>query len=141
MGLVVWASAAVTAAFILLTVAQTREAYPNLPQRVPIHFDFAGRPNAYGPRPMIWMLVGVQLLCAAMFGLSGYAIAAQMPGTHGSLAGLALVAPIVTAMLWRAQMLLLDVAPASEHRVSMGAFWLFYAAGLATILAIVVFIR
>lgn len=141
MGLLLWACAAVTAAFILLTVAQTREAYPQLPQRVPIHFNFAGRPDAYGPRPMIWMLSGVQLLCAAVFVLAGYAIAAHLPGTHGSLQGLALVAPIVTAMLWRAQMLLLDAARAPAQRVPMSAFWLFYTGGIAAILAIVTFIR
>ncbi|HZZ65588.1 MAG TPA: DUF1648 domain-containing protein, partial [Candidatus Baltobacteraceae bacterium] len=136
MGFLLWACAAVTAVFILLTLAQTREAYPELPARVPIQFDFAGRPSTYGPRPMIWIVVGVQLLCAAIFVLAGYAIAARLPGTHGSVRGLALLAPIVTAMLWRAQVLLLDVARAPAHRVPMGAFWLFYAAGLAAILAI-----
>lgn len=132
---------AVAAAFILLTIAQTREAYPELPERVPTHLDFAGRPNGYGPRPMIWLLVGVQIFCAIIFVLVAYALAARLPGTHGSLPGLALMAPLIMAMLWRAQRLLLEAARAPDRRVRMGPFWLFYITGLTAIIAIIVFVR
>ena len=55
------------ATFVLGTVALTVGQYRALPSRVPLHFGFTGVANAYGPRPSIWVGVGVQLLLAAAY--------------------------------------------------------------------------
>ena len=33
-------------------------AYPFLPGRIPVHMDVAGRPDGYGPKIVLWGIVG-----------------------------------------------------------------------------------
>lgn len=33
--------------------------YPTLPETIPTHFDFAGRPDAWGPRSSVFLLAGI----------------------------------------------------------------------------------
>jgi hypothetical protein len=66
-----------------------------------------------------------------------YAIATGAPNTHGSVRGLAVFAPCILAILWRAQALLISIAKSGRDRVPMRGFWLFFAVmlGAATLSA------
>lgn len=119
---------------MLVTIAQTREAYPKLPQRVPINISINGTASQYGPRPLVWLPVGIQLVCCAGLLFAGYAIAVQLPGTHGSLRGVAIIAPVILAMIWRVQQLLLAIALSQQRRANMGAFWAFFAGCMAVVI-------
>lgn len=37
------------------TIGMTVRSYPNLPDRVPYHFDLYGNPDQFGPRPMVFI--------------------------------------------------------------------------------------
>jgi|HubBroStandDraft_1064217.scaffolds.fasta_scaffold15252_4 hypothetical protein len=117
-------------AIIALTAAITAMQYASLPERVPIHLSIDGTPDGYGPRPMIWFIVGTQVFCIVLFVLSGMAIAGHAPGTHGSLAGLPVFAVCILALLWRGQVQLLAAAK-SATPVPMLGLWVFLAASLA----------
>lgn len=123
--------AAVAAAVVLITFLQTRVDYGALPDRVPMSIALNGTVNAYGPRAAIWLLPAVQVLCAAIFLGAGYALATNAPGAHGSLRGMAVFAPCVLAILWRAQRLIISGAKSSGTRVSIGGFWLFFVVMMA----------
>lgn len=58
---------AVGAAIIIVTIAFTASRYRELPDRIPLHFGITGIADSYGPRPFIWLVVGMQLLCAAVY--------------------------------------------------------------------------
>lgn len=40
--------------------------YPQLPDRIPTHFNFAGDPDAWGSKSTIWLLVGIMVLLYAL---------------------------------------------------------------------------
>lgn len=48
-----------------ITIAITAREYRSLPERVPLHFGFDGRPGNYGPRPAIWLIVLIQVVIFA----------------------------------------------------------------------------
>lgn len=125
--------AALAAALVAITVAQTAAAYPVLPARVPMGFDYDGTVR-FAPRPMIWFMIFVQAAVAAVIAYAGRAIAVNAPGTHGSLLGLSIVAACVMAMMWRLQSLMLCAAKSGEKRVSLRGFWLFSSACFAVVL-------
>jgi len=114
--------AALSAAIILLTISQTARSYPELPERVPLHIGPDGSADGFGPRPMIWTLVGMELVVAALFVFVGRDLAAQTPGTHGTVAGAAAGSVFILAILWRAQVLLISVAKSAQNRVPMRGF-------------------
>ena len=132
--ILIWVAAAVAAAFILLNIAQTMDAYPRLPASIPVHLDIRGRADTYGPKQTVWLLVALQILCAAIFVYAGYAVAAHIPGTHGTLRQLALIAPFIMALLWRAQNLLITLALSGKDQIAMGNFWLFFVATMGAVL-------
>jgi hypothetical protein len=123
--------AALSAAVVVMTFAHTLAEYPSLPDRVPLHLRYNGTVDNWGPRSSVWLLPGLQVVVAAVMVFSGYALVTGMPGTHGSVLGLAFFAPCVLAILWRAQLLLISAAKSGGKRVAMGGFWLFFAAMLA----------
>jgi len=123
--------AALAAAIVVITWVQTSAEYRTVPNRVPLSLGFDGVVNSYGPRGAIWLLPAVQLFSAAIFIFSGYGIAVGAPGAHGSLPGLAVFAPCILALLWRAQRLIISAARSAASRVQMGGFWLFFVAMLA----------
>jgi uncharacterized membrane protein len=134
------ACAAAVTGIILVTVAQTREAYPRLPERVPIHIGPAGNIDGYGPKGMIWMLVGVQITVAMIEVAAGFALASNAPHTHGSPLGLAVIAVCVTALLWRVQNLLVAAATSGETSVPMRKFWLFFGATMMCVVLAAMFL-
>lgn len=47
---------------IAATAWITAAEYKNLPDRVPMQFWFDGKPTSFGPRPAVWLIVGVQVV-------------------------------------------------------------------------------
>lgn len=111
--------AAACAAVVLLTISQTREAYPELPEQVPIHLDAFGNVNGLGPRPVIWTLVFVQIVSALALAFSAWSIASA----KGSPMGMAVFAIFITLIVWRAQNLLLEAAKSPDRRANIRPFW------------------
>jgi uncharacterized membrane protein len=60
-------------AIVAVTVALTSQGYPDLPERIPIHFNIAGNVDGYGPRYLAWLMVLVQLATIVAF-LAQYAV-------------------------------------------------------------------
>lgn len=118
--------AALAAAIIVITIAQTAAAYPNLPAQVPVGFEWNGNLRNRGPRPMIWLVPAVQILVACVSAFAGYGIATQQPGTHGSLLGLSIAGVAIFSMMWRVQSLLLSAAQTAECRLPASRFLPFF---------------
>jgi uncharacterized membrane protein len=89
--------------------------YPYLPERVPTHFGFNGRPDQWGPRWTIWLLpvVGV-VIWAVMAGASAAAGQARIP--------LALLRAEVLALFFLITRDQLRVAVGAQQRVSWGVW-------------------
>ncbi len=115
------------AAIIYFTALGTLRAYKELPDRVPMHFSLNGTVNGYGPRPMVWSMVAVQVLIAASFGnaIAGYA-ARPLPAAYA----LAMTAfgDLILLLLARAQKLIIETALSGKTRADLRSFWLFFAA-------------
>jgi hypothetical protein len=126
--------AAAAAAIILITVAQTLIAYPSLPNRVPLGLAWNGAPRGFGPRPMIWLIVAVQIFAACIMAYADYAIATHQPGAHGTLLGSLIASVGVFAMLWRGQMLMISSAKSGGSPVPMNGFFSFLAVGMSIVL-------
>ena len=58
--------------------------YPQLPQQIPIHFDAAGRPDAYGDRSLIWWLPAIGTVLYAGLSLLGRLPPAARPPRQAS---------------------------------------------------------
>lgn len=113
-------------ALVAATFAATADAYPNLPDKVPLHIGPDGCVNGRGPRAFIWMLPLVQLVTMLLVASAIAALALGVPGTHGSPRGAGLIGLCVVALLWRVQRLLLQVAQDNGDRVDLRgiAIWL-----------------
>ncbi len=61
------AVAIVGALIIVATFLITATRYRELPERIPIHFGIDGTVDNYGPRYMVWLLVGVQIATAVSY--------------------------------------------------------------------------
>ena len=133
--------AALAAAIAAITAVQTWAAYSSLPQRVPVGLDAYGYPRSMGPRPVIWLIVAVQLSILVLMAYSDYALATHAPGTHGSLLGGSIISTAVMALMWRVQMLLLSSAKSGGNPVPMNGFWIFFAAFMAIVAFDVIVIR
>ena len=85
---------AVAVVATILAVVEALLTYPRLPPRVPLNFDFAGRPRSYGSK---WLLVSVLGLALAAVVLSLFAIVFGWSGTAkvGDTVVLACVAAFV----------------------------------------------
>lgn len=126
--------AALAAALIVINVVQTWAVYPQLPDRVPLQFNWNGVPRTYGPRASIWLVVFIQLVVGIGMVFTGYALATHAPGTHGSLTGFVIFTVLFNAMLWRVQRLLISAAKSGGNRVPMSGFLLFCGVCLVLIL-------
>lgn len=63
-----WTLELVSIAALALQWAIVAEAFPDLPDRVPRHFDATGEADAWGPRMMVWALPFVNLLVWLLLG-------------------------------------------------------------------------
>jgi hypothetical protein len=105
-----------------------------LPNSVPIHLNWRGEADSFGPKFMVWLIPAIQLSIAALMLFSGYAIATHAPGTHGSLPGMTVIAVCMAALTWRVQMLIIEAARNAGKCVSMRGFWAFFAVWLCVVL-------
>lgn len=63
-----------TAALLLLVglTAFACASYFSLPERIPTHFDLTGKPDAWGPRSSVFLLVGVSAFLYAVLTIVGF---------------------------------------------------------------------
>lgn len=128
--------AAVAAATIVGTFVQTAAAYSSLPARVPLGLNWDGTLRSMAPRPMICLLPAIQVFCAGIFCFSGWAIATEQPGTHGTILQLTVDAVAINAVMWRTQSLLIFAARSGQQRVPTGGFWPFLIIAIGAILIV-----
>jgi uncharacterized membrane protein len=56
----------VTAALALYSAFLIQTSLPNLPSRIPVHFNAAGQPNGWGRPHTLWVLLAFQVLTACL---------------------------------------------------------------------------
>jgi hypothetical protein len=101
-------------AIVASTAALTASRYGELPARVPIHFGISGVADRYGPRPAVWLLVGVQLLIGAIF--------AVMRGAGGLALDLLIGDCLLAVFAW-VQVQIVSLAISGKDRLAMVPFW------------------
>lgn len=84
-----------------------------LPSRIPIHFGINGKADSFGPRPLLWITVGAQLIFAALY--------AALYLT-GHKRGMLVIGVGVTAILLRAQIRIVSAAITGSNRVPVGLY-------------------
>ena len=63
----------VAAALVLYSYFLIQTSLPNLPSRIPVHFNLAGQPNGWGSPNTLWVLLGFQVLvCGVMLLMSAW---------------------------------------------------------------------
>jgi uncharacterized membrane protein len=102
------------------TASLTFRRYGELPDRIPMHFWFDGTVTNYGPRPVAWLLVGIQIVIAVSYALTSASAASHLVAS--------ILAVCVIAICWRSQVLIISAALSGEKRVAMTGFYLFLAA-------------
>jgi hypothetical protein len=118
-GVIAAAGLAIMAATAWITASE----YKNLPDRVPVHFWFDGKPTSFGPRPAVWLVVGVQVFCAAIFAFTGVSLS-RAPDSGRHALGMALSALCILALLANSQMMILEAAKMPEPRLPLKRFLL-----------------
>jgi hypothetical protein len=107
--------------------------YGELPDQIPMHFWFDGTVTNYGPRPVAWLLVGVQIVIAVTCALTFASGASHL--------GESIMVDSVIAVCWRSQVLIISAALSGKKRVEMGGFYLFLAIMLTIGFAAIRFTR
>ena len=116
--------AAAGVAVIMATAWITAVEYKNLPDRVPTQFWFDGKPTSFGPRPIVCVLVGVQLLCLVIFGFTQRSLGAS-PLTHRQVLGMDLFGLCIITMMASAQIMILEAAKSlPDQRLPMPRYWI-----------------
>lgn len=70
----------VAAALALYSFFLIQTSLPNLPSRIPVHFNVTGQPDGWGSPNMLWVLLGFQVLvCGVMLSMS--ALGRRYPGS------------------------------------------------------------
>jgi hypothetical protein len=105
-------------------------AYPRLPLRVPTHFGFSGRPDAWGRKETIFLLpavsLGIYLLQWRVMRLVGH----EVPSTSFTLV-LSLLRLETAALMLAIEQGMIAVARGRAARLG-NAIWVYTAAILAT---------
>lgn len=115
------------------TASLTLWRYGELPDQIPMHFWFDGTVTNYGPRPVAWLLVGVQIVIAVTCALTFASGASHL--------GESIMVDSVIAVCWRSQVLIISAALSGKKRVEMGGFYLFLAIMLTIGFAAIRFTR
>ncbi len=115
------------------TASLTLWRYGELPDQIPMHFWFDGTVTNYGPRPVAWLLVGVQIVIAVTCALTF--------ASGASHVGESIMVDSVIAVCWRSQVLIISAALSGKKRVEMGGFYLFLAIMLTIGFAAIRFTR
>jgi hypothetical protein len=125
--------AAVGILLIGTTASLTFRRYGELPDQIPMHFWFDGTVTNYGPRPVAWLLVGIQIVLAVT-----YALTFESGTSH---VGALISADCLIAVCWRSQVLIISAALRGKKRVEMAGFYLFLAVMSTIVLAAIRFTR
>src|SRR5205823_14506695 len=100
--------------------------YPQLPEQIPTHFGFTGKPDGWGPKRALWILPALSILL--YFLISGL----RLPGPRGSV-----LLPVLKAEMLATFLLIvwsqIQVAIRSRDRLSP-AVWILLALTIATAL-------
>jgi uncharacterized membrane protein len=115
------------AAIIIGTIAFTAARYPELPDRVPLHFGITGVADSYGPRPFIWITVALQLLCAVLYAVLYLAVRNRSTLITG--------VGVLAIFLW-AQMQIVSAAITGKNRIPVALFWAIFVGILAATIVI-----
>lgn len=115
------------------TASLTLRRYGALPDQIPMHFWFDGTVTNYGPRPVAWLLVGIQIVIAVTCALTFTSGASHV--------GELIVLDSIIAVCWRSQVLIISAALSGKKRVEMAGFYLFLAIMLIIAFAAVRFTR
>ncbi len=106
------------AGIVVLTIAATISRYADLPQRIPVHFNFDGTVNGWGPRPMVLSLPVVQVIVALTLG-SGIELGRRPLGVLA-------FSDCILAICLGAQLLILNTAASRQPRAPIAAYWMFF---------------
>jgi Protein of unknown function (DUF1648) len=109
-------------AIVIGTIALTAARYRELPDRIPLHFGITGIADSYGPRAFIWLIVGMQLLCAAVYTVLYLSV--------GDRATLIYGVGFLAIFFW-AQMQIISAAITGKNRMPIGLFWAVFVSILA----------
>jgi hypothetical protein len=120
------------AAIIIGTIAFTAARYGELPDRVPLHFGITGRADSYGPRPFVWLIVGLQLLCAIL-----YTVLYLSQRNRG----LPVIAVGMSAIFLWAQTRIISAAITGKNRIPVAQVWIVFASILAATIVVAQRIR
>jgi hypothetical protein len=120
------------AVIIIGTIAFTAARYRELPDRVPLHFGITGVADSYGPRPFIWLIVALQLLCAVLY--TALYFAGHDRGTLITGVGVAAI------FLW-AQTQIVSAAITGKNRIPVALFWAIFVGILAATIVIARLVR
>ncbi|MBV9718008.1 MAG: DUF1648 domain-containing protein [Candidatus Eremiobacteraeota bacterium] len=123
---------AVGAAIVLLTIVLTAVRYSELPSRVPLHFGITGMADSYGPRPFIWLTVGLQFLLAGIY-TAVYATTREPR--------MIIVAVAVLAVLLWAQIQIVSAAVTRRNRVPVALFWGVFVGVIVATIVVIQYIR
>lgn len=128
--------AALGAAIFLLTIVNTANSYPRLPERIPMHFGIDGTVDGYGPRFSAWLMVALQLVSGAVFAwVLGLYIRQGVPAR--AVFAMAAFADFIIVLFWRAQQLIIATALSGKKRVDLTSFWMFFGATMTCAVALV----
>lgn len=109
---------------IAATAWITAAEYKNLPGRVPMQFWFDGKPTSFGPRPVVWLIVVVQVVCLAIFSLTQRGLSAA-PSTHRHVLGMDLFGLCIVTMIANAQIMVIEAAKSlPDQRLPMPRYWI-----------------
>jgi hypothetical protein len=109
------------------TVAYTAFRYRELPERIPLHFGITGRADWLGPRPLAWLLVGIQAIVAVPYSLGVFTSTGREP-----IIGLLAVA--LTAWL---QIEMVNASINGTNRIPPARLWTVLAVFLIAIISTV----
>jgi hypothetical protein len=109
----------VGALVIAATVLTTAARYRELPERIPIHFAIDGTADNYGPRYMVWLLVGVQIATAVSY---------LLIFGNGRPRGMLVVGDALLAICLIVQLRIISAATSGKNRVNTLGFWILFAA-------------
>lgn len=112
--------AAVAAGIVAVTAAITAREYRNLPDRVPMHFALDGTPTTYQPRPMVWLIVAVQIFSGLIFS-NTVTVLGQSRGPATAL-GAGIFGICVLGTLALAQFMIVSSAKSPDQRAPVGRF-------------------
>jgi len=128
--------AAFGVSIVLTTIASTARAYRQLPERIPMHFWIDGTINGYGPRPMAWFVVALQIWLGALFAsIAGSWLREGLPASH--VLAMAGFANVLLLLLWRVQQLIIETGLSGKNRADLKPFWLFFGATMLSALLLV----